>query len=259
MSNTHEDEVPPEVPAEDPAAGPTEATPGSPDAGSDAPRPAQYLIARDGRRFGPYSVEEVEHHIRHGRIVGTDLCWTEGMPGWALVSNVFEQDGTLTPVSPEVPEAAAPAPSPALLSVPPPSLHWVLVLVLSVATLGFFSILWSCAQAAWVRRIDSRSRGLVLLIVAIAIAFAAGFIDASVNGGKRETTSAILLVGQLISTALTILAYFDMRRSMVRYFNSIEPIGLSMSGVMTFFFTMLYTQYHMSRIARWKRTGQLSR
>ena len=37
-----------------------------------------------------------------------------------------------------------------------------------------------------------------------------------------------------------------------------EPINLRLSGVMTFFFNILYFQYHFTRIAEWKRTGMLS-
>jgi hypothetical protein len=44
---------------------------------------------------------------------------------------------------------------------------------------------------------------------------------------------------------------------MLRYYNSTEPINLRLSAVMTFFFNTLYFQYHMSRIADWKRTGYL--
>jgi hypothetical protein len=45
---------------------------------------------------------------------------------------------------------------------------------------------------------------------------------------------------------------------MLNYYNSVEPINLQLSGAMTFFFGIFYLQYHMSRIARWKRTGVLA-
>ena len=45
---------------------------------------------------------------------------------------------------------------------------------------------------------------------------------------------------------------------MLNYYNSVEPINLRLSGVMTFFFNILYLQYHMTRIARWKQTGILT-
>jgi hypothetical protein len=49
-----------------------------------------------------------------------------------------------------------------------------------------------------------------------------------------------------------------MRQSLVTYYNMTEPIGLRLSGVMTFFFSTLYFQHHFSRIGDWKRTGILT-
>ncbi len=45
---------------------------------------------------------------------------------------------------------------------------------------------------------------------------------------------------------------------MLAYYNTVEPIGLRLSGVMTFFFNVFYFQHHMSRIVLWKLTGYLS-
>jgi hypothetical protein len=55
--------------------------------------------------------------------------------------------------------------------------------------------------------------------------------------------------------ALIIMAWFNMRASLLHYYNVVEPYGLRLSGVMTFFFNMLYFQYHLSKIAQWKKTG----
>jgi hypothetical protein len=60
----------------------------------------------------------------------------------------------------------------------------------------------------------------------------------------------------LFSFVLIELAFFDMRRSMEEHFNGPEPIGLSLSGVMTFFFGPFYFQYHMSRINELKRLAR---
>jgi hypothetical protein len=49
-----------------------------------------------------------------------------------------------------------------------------------------------------------------------------------------------------------------MRSSLVQYYNTVEPISLKLSGVMTFFFNIYYFQHHFSRIAEWKRTGRLT-
>jgi hypothetical protein len=50
-----------------------------------------------------------------------------------------------------------------------------------------------------------------------------------------------------------------MRRSMEDYYNSAEPVGLQLSGVMTFFFNVIYFQYHLNRIRQFKTTGVLPR
>jgi len=45
---------------------------------------------------------------------------------------------------------------------------------------------------------------------------------------------------------------------MEEYYNSKENIALTLSGVMTFFFRIIYLQYHINRIAKWKQTGILT-
>jgi hypothetical protein len=50
-----------------------------------------------------------------------------------------------------------------------------------------------------------------------------------------------------------IVARFNMRASLEEHFNGPEPVGLSLSGVMTFFFGGLYFQYHLNRINELKR------
>jgi hypothetical protein len=50
---------------------------------------------------------------------------------------------------------------------------------------------------------------------------------------------------------------FSIKAAMEEYYNSTENIGLSLSGVMTFFFSTVYIQYHINQISRWKKTGVL--
>jgi hypothetical protein len=68
------------------------------------------------------------------------------------------------------------------------------------------------------------------------------------------------LLASLFAIAVSIMAitaFFRMRRGLLDYYNSVEPIGLKLSGAMTFFFSIYYLQYHLTRIANWKKTGQL--
>ena len=48
----------------------------------------QVHIDRDGKRFGPYSVEQVNAHLADGSILPTDLGWTDGMADWVPVTQV---------------------------------------------------------------------------------------------------------------------------------------------------------------------------
>jgi hypothetical protein len=72
----------------------------------------------------------------------------------------------------------------------------------------------------------------------------------------HQTYPFIGIAVSLIAFVLAEFAFFDMRRSMEEHFNGPEPIGLSLSGVMTFFFGYLYFQYHFSRINEIKRAAR---
>ena len=52
----------------------------------------------------------------------------------------------------------------------------------------------------------------------------------------------------LIGWLVRLVARFSMRASLEEHFNGPDPIGLRLSGVMTFFFGGLYFQYHLNRI-----------
>jgi len=77
---------------------------------------------------------------------------------------------------------------------------------------------------------------------------------------NREERLGFFIIQFLIwavSAVFFLVAVFQMRKSLVNYYNVVEPIGLRLSGSMTFFFHILYLQYHFSRIADWKQTGYL--
>jgi len=69
--------------------------------------------------------------------------------------------------------------------------------------------------------------------------------------------SAFVMLLNVAIVVVMLMAVFGMRKSIVRYYNTVEPIQLQLSGVMTFFFSVLYFQYHFSRIVQWKKTGRL--
>jgi hypothetical protein len=46
---------------------------------------------------------------------------------------------------------------------------------------------------------------------------------------------------------------YSIRNELQTHYNRIEPIGLQLGGIMTFFFSFLYFQYHLYKIAQLKQ------
>lgn len=57
---------------------------------------SQFHIARDGQQLGVFAESEVQSGIDAGRILGSDLFWTEGMADWQPVSSRFATTQALT-------------------------------------------------------------------------------------------------------------------------------------------------------------------
>lgn len=151
----------------------------------------------------------------------------------------------------------------------PPDLHWALVWLIGSFTCGIFNIVWMFIEASFVKKLKPDNNaimflvaGMVAQILAFVVVFglamqAAGNPDA-LRGGTLTLVYALFYPMLLGGAALYIVGVFKMREALVEYYNSVEPINLRLSGVMTFFFNILYFQHHFSRIATWKKTGYLT-
>jgi hypothetical protein len=257
--------VSPPVPPTTPAAAPAHRT------------LMNYYVARNGQTYGPYSEETVRKYLSEGSMQTGDMGRTDAMPNWAPLSQILGP-------APGAPSPAYSAPPPAYnpqqFSGPaaagtnsPPSLHWAIVLVIAAFTSGLFITIWGFIEANWIRTIDPASKavrdlaigvffpiiGLVIFVIMLFAGGAASQLDSPSVAlvGSIATGALILSALGLVGCIFTIKAFFGMRDSMERHYNTVEPINLRLSGVMTFFFNVLYFQYHMSRIADWKRTGVL--
>jgi hypothetical protein len=150
--------------------------------------------------------------------------------------------------SPQSPQVGGPV---------PPSLHWALVLVIGWVTCGIFPLVWLFIESSFIKKIRPASNVTMLLVVSMVlplVGYAAIFVAA------MEQWPIVIALGSLIvlaSVAIMIIAIFKARSLLLEYYNTVEPISLRLSGVMTFFFSIYYFQYHFTRIADWKRTGVL--
>ncbi|HWX53240.1 MAG TPA: DUF4339 domain-containing protein [Verrucomicrobiae bacterium] len=247
----------------------------------------KYYIQRQLQEYGPYTLAELQRYVASGNILMTDLARSEGMTDWVPVSQVIGNiPVAVPPPLPPVPAAGgyvapagqvyggqpanaygvAPAPNvPAPGSGPiPPDFHWALVLLINFFC-GFFGIVWLFVEAAFVKKISPTAKHMGFLIgsvVCIVIGYI-GLIAASAatqGGGNENAAAAIAIVFFLLMIAGAVLYWvgvFQMRSAIENYYNTVEPINLRLSGVMTFFFALYYFQYHFSRINQWKKTGQL--
>src|SRR5215831_1189578 len=253
----------------------------------------KYYIRRELNEYGPYTLADLQRYVAQGNISPNDLTRSEGMTDWVPVSQVIGdvpapapppaviasapvQAGTVysgTPVAASPVAAYGAAPAPAVAGPVPPDFQWPLVLLIGMVTCGIFCGVWPFMEAAFVKRIRPASIHLKLYVTAISVQFGSMVVfyavvialaaTSAARGSNQPPSAAIgfvavfYWVAQLSAVVLNIIANFKLRDAMVEYYNTVEPINLRMSGVMTFFFSIFYFQYHFSRIAAWKKTGYL--
>jgi uncharacterized membrane protein len=135
----------------------------------------------------------------------------------------------------------------------PPQLHWALVLLFTLLTLGIFMLVWIFIQSTWVRKINPASRVTTQFVVYLLLAV---FSQLLVEGSGN--LKALGLVLMLASYVVFYFGAYSMRRSMLDHYNSVEPMQLKLSAALTFLFSTFYLQYHMTRIAQWKAASKLA-
>ena len=248
----------------------------------------KYYIQRQLNEYGPYTLADLQRYVAQGSILLTDLTRSEGMTDWVPVSQVI---GNIPAPQPapvvQMPGSAMPGAgsvygatgtvygdpvalqgggvpvygAPVVPGLMPPDFHWALVLLISFFC-SIFQIVWLFIEAGFVKKVDSESKGVAFLagsLVTQIVAVIVLFTSIGMNPG-RDPFPGVFVPFVLIIIAGTVLHFigvFQMRNSLVNYYNTVEPIHLRLSGVMTFFFAVYYFQYHFTRIAEWKKTGYL--
>ena len=215
----------------------------------------QFHVSRNGQTYGPYTLEDLQRYVASGNVLLTDSAKSDEMPDWVPVSHLL--GGAATPpagVSPGgYPPSSAPfAAAPAAVAFPdPPNLNWGLLLLFGILTCGVFTVVYDLIQAFWWKRILPASK--VVLFYGIAYAcYLVNVLSTSANlSALHHGHMAHNLLGSLASIAgfvMLLFARFTFRRELEQHYNGPEPLGLVLSGVMTFFFGGLYFQYHFNRI-----------
>lgn len=219
-----------------------------------------YNVSRNGQTYGPYTLEDLQRYVASGNVLPTDLAKSDEMADWQPVSQIL---GSSMPAAAPAPAAPYPDSSsaypPGVPAYPdPPNLHWALVLVIAIFTCGLFLVVWEFVQAAWMRKVNARSNAIFFYIGYTVVSYGGAFarFGLMAASGFHNQMMGLAIPVWLLSWLLVELAFFDMRRSMEEHFNGPEPIGLSLSPVMTFFFGPFYFQYHFTRINEMKRLAR---
>lgn len=159
----------------------------------------------------------------------------------------FQKEPFTRPVAPRSQSAGDAFPA-------PPKLHWALVLLFAVLTLGIFMIVWMFIQSSWVRKIDAASHATAQFVGYVVLFLLSQIFDLASSEGLKGV-SVLLLLGSYIAFYF---GTYSIRRSMLEHYNGMEPMQLKLSAAMTFFFSTFYLQYHMTRIADMKAAGALA-
>ena len=232
-----------------------------------------YQISRNGQLYGPYTFDDLQRYLASGNIQSTDLVKSEEMPEWITVAQLMASQQVAEPVAApistnlgpaawETPVAPAYAPAYAQpVTSPyenPPNLHWALVMLFTILTCGYFIDVWNIIAAAWLKRVQPNATSLFYYITAAALIVAGFFARMpfqvqDVMSGHYHPRYHVEHIGVggllwLVRWVVRLMARFQQRESLMQHYNTVEPIGLQLSGVMTFFFGGLYFQYHLNRI-----------
>lgn len=208
-----------------------------------------YFVKRGDQRFGPYSLPDLQQYVQSGNLVTGDLAQSEGMIDWVPLSQVLGNIPALALSGGGVAFAAVAEPQ---LVPLPPNLHWSIVLILGLLTRQLFNLIWALVQGNWARRLTGDNKPLVLVAMYPA-GMVAGILTMLLYRGAAALGGLFIIAGAIVY----VVGMFSIKAAMEEYYNSTENIGLQLSGVMTFFFSTVYIQYHINSLARWKKTGVL--
>jgi hypothetical protein len=225
-----------------------------------------YHISRNGQNYGPYTLQDLKRYVASGNVLATDLAKNDDMPDWAPVSQALGiAPPAVTPGYPHQQGSAYPVAN--LVAYPDsPNLNWGLVLFFSLLSCTLFMWVWNLVLSSWMKRVQPNSKAVLFYVVATVMLFCQITFRSHTRIEMFQPGTSWWVTyyfGHPLRNVLGIavwvvrlVARFTMRAELEHHFNVAEPVGLSLSGVMTFFFGGVYFQYHLNRINELKRMAR---
>ena len=209
-----------------------------------------YFIQRAGQEYGPYTLADLQRYVQSGQISPADMCRSEGMSVTLPVSQII---GNIpAPVQQPVQTVyggTGVVPGINVNALPePPAMHWGLLLLLAIVTCGIFLIIWVFVQASYIRKLDANSKAIPWLIAYLGFSIGLRAVAGGLGAVGHNSLEWLSIAAWIGGVVCHLFAVFNMKDSLEGYYNSREPMGLQLSGVMVFFFATLYFQYHFNEI-----------
>ncbi len=224
-----------------------------------------YHVTRNGQNYGPYTLEDLQRYVASGNVLPTDMAKSDDMADWIPVSQVLNMPAAAPTAFQQQPLAPDYPASPSAIFPDAPNLSWGLVLLFEILTCSLFRWVWNLVLAAWLKRVQPNSKAILYYAAAAILAFCQFVVSShshmvfqpGVHWWVTYYTGHPLrnLLG-IATWVVYLIARFTMRSELELHYNTVEPVGLSLSGVMTFFFGGLYFQYHINRINELKRMAR---
>jgi hypothetical protein len=235
-----------------------------------------YHITRGDQSYGPYTLADLQRYVASGHVLPSDLARSEEMTEWVPVSQILNPAGLppafepppafgggAPPASPyqsgyaQTPGYPSQAPGYAPGALPsafedPPNLNWGLVLLFDFLTCGVFQLVWNFILSAWMKRVQPASQAIIYYAVGYGLqlintGFSIPIFLAAMHHTNLSHHYGLNLLS-FVAWVIRIFARFNMKSSLEEHFNTVEPLGLRLNGVMVFFFGGLYLQSQMNRI-----------
>ncbi len=230
-----------------------------------------YHITRGDQKYGPYTLADLQRYVASGHVLMTDLAKSEEMTEWVPVSQILNPTG-LPPAFEAAPAYGAGAPTgapyqggyaqapgyaqaagaPSVLYEDPPNLSWGLVLLFDFLTCGIFQLVWNFILSAWMKRVQPTSQAIIYYAAGYGLQLISSGLSIPIFFAAMHHMTPSHHYGlnllSLVAWVIRIFARFNMKSSLEEHFNTVEPIGLRLNGVMVFFFGGLYLQSQMNRI-----------
>ena len=147
----------------------------------------QVHIDRNGERYGPYNIEDINAYLASGTLLPTDLAWQDGMTDWLPISQI---------PSVIMPGGSVPAPIPTSQPASTGCGNKVLILI-PVLTLPILAAVWifhlhgreNMEIGAAIGQLIGKSLG-ILVLVAIIWSIAAAIFGTHKGGGGSSSSSS---------------------------------------------------------------------